>query len=157
MSTTLAPSTPAAPRARGSHAARRVAGAVAVAVVANAVVSTATDQLFHELGVFPPWGQPMPDAGDNALALGYRTVFAVLGGYLAAALAARFAGREAAGAPMRAALAFGAVGLVLSALGAAVTLTQFDWGPAWYPLLLVAVALPAAGLGGALHRRRRTA
>ena len=171
MSVTLAPSTPAAPSARRPHPARRLAVAVAAAVMANAVVTTATDQILHVLDVYPPWGQPMFDPGDNLLALGYRTVYTVLGGYLAAALAARFTARrsgrpatsDAGGAPlrdaptrdapMRAALAFGLIGLVLSAAGAAVTITRYDLGPDWYPLLLAAVALPAAWLGGALHRR----
>ena len=141
MSVSLAPT---APRP-GSRPLRSTAAVVA-AIVANAVLATITDQLFHVLGVYPPWGQPMFDPGDNALALGYRIVYGVLGGWLAARLAPR--------APMRHALAYGAVGFVLSALGAAVTVTRFDLGPDWYPLLLVATALPCAWLGGRLHRTR---
>jgi hypothetical protein len=129
----------------------RSAAAVAAALVATVALTTATDQLFHVLDVYPPWGQPMPDAGDNLLAFGYRWVYGILGGYLAA----RAADQSVPGAPMRAALAFGAVGLVVSALGAFVTITQFDLGPDWYPLLLVAVALPSGWLGGALARRRQ--
>jgi hypothetical protein len=144
MSVSLAPAAahPAAP----SRRLGRSVAAVVVALVANVVVTTATDQLFHVLDVYPPWGQPMPDAGDNALALAYRTVYAVLGGWLAARLAPR--------APVRHALAYGGVGLVLSAIGAYVAITRFDLGPDWYPLLLVVVAVPAAWLGGALHGRR---
>jgi len=86
----------------------RTAAAVAAAVVANAVLAPATDQLFHVLEVYPPWGQAMPDAGDNLLALGYRLAYGVLGGYIAA----RLARQDAPGSPMRAALAFGVVGLL---------------------------------------------
>ena len=127
----------------------RTAAAVAAAVVANAVLAPATDQLFHVLEVYPPWGQAMPDAGDNLLALGYRLAYGVLGVYIAA----RLARQDAPGSPMRAALAFCVVGLVLSAAGAFVTITQFDLGPDWYPLLLVVTAMPAAWLGGVLHGR----
>lgn len=149
MSTAVAP-TPSlsgsSTRTRPTTTRRlRSVGAVVGPIVANIVVTTATDQLLHVLDVYPPWGQPMYDAGDNALALGYRTLYAVLGGYLVARLAPR--------APMRHAIAYGLVGLVLSVVGAVVTITQYDLGPDWYPLLLAAVALPAAWLGGALHRR----
>ncbi len=40
-----------------------------------------TDQLLHELQVFPPWGEPMNDPGLNLLALAYRCVFSVIGCY----------------------------------------------------------------------------
>ncbi len=161
MSATVAPFTPAAPRPRRP----RLAAAVAAAAAANAVVTTATDQVLHVLEVYPPWGQPMHDPALNALALGYRTVYGVVGAYLAAALAARFAARsgagDASGAParaaMRAALAYGVVGFVLSAVGAWVAITRYDVGPAWYPLLLAAEALPVAWLGGALHGARHRA
>jgi hypothetical protein len=155
MSATFAPVTPAP--SRPPSVRLRLAGATLAALVANAVVTTATDQLLHELGVYPPWGQPMPDPGDNALALAYRVVYGVLGGCLAAALAARLAPRGAAGAPtrapMRAALAYGIVGLVLSAVGGWVAVTQYHTGPAWYPILLAAVCVPCGWLGGALQAR----
>lgn len=168
MPATLAP---VAPAATGARRLRPVAIAVATAVVANAAVTTATDQLLHVLSVYPPWGEPMYDPALDALALGYRTVYGVLGAYLAAGLAVRLAagGRAGgasdrpapagvaarAGVGMRAALAYGAVGLVLSALGAWVAITRYDLGPAWYPLLLATEALPVAWLGGALYRRRQ--
>ena len=77
-----------------------------VAVVAGflAVVglSLATDQLFHVLEVYPPWGQPMNDTGDNLLALSYRVVYTVLGGFITARLAPR--------APMRHVMILGIIG-----------------------------------------------
>jgi hypothetical protein len=139
----------AASIARAPVAVRRplLAGTLAVlaAVVANAVAATLTDLLFHALDVYPAWGQPMNEPGDNLLAYGYRTLYGVLGGWLAARLAPH--------APMRHAIAYGVVGLVLSSIAAAVAITQFDLGPDWYPLLLAATALPSAWAGGMLHRR----
>lgn len=56
---------------------------------------------------------------------------------------------------MKHALVYGTIGLAVSAVGAYVTVAKVDLGPAWYPLLLAAVSVPGAWLGGALHRRRR--
>jgi hypothetical protein len=141
VSTVVAPIT--APSAR--RPILRSVGAVAAGVMLNAVAALAIDQLFHALGVYPAWGEPMPDAGDNLLALSYRIVLGVVGGYLVARLAPR--------SPMRHALAYGAVGVVLSGLGV-VAATQVNLGPLWYPLLLMAVSLPCGWLGGTLFRRR---
>lgn len=127
-----------APRRLGRSTAALLIGFFAILIL-----SLATDQLFHSLQVYPPWGQPMHDPGLNLLALAYRTVYGVLGSYLAA----RFAPRN----PMWHAMALGFIGLVLSAIGAIVA-TQANVGPIWYPVALVIEALPCAWLGGVLHR-----
>ncbi len=85
----------------------------------------------------------MYDPGLNLLALAYRSVYAVVGSYIAA--------RYAPHTPMRHALALGVVGLVLSVAGAIVTITRYDLGPNWYPIALVLIALPCAWLGGVLQ------
>ena len=77
--------TAAAP-SQSRHVGRSVFAVVA-AIVANAVLALGTDQVFHTLGVYPPWGQPMHDASLNLLALSYRIVFGVAAGYLVAKLA----------------------------------------------------------------------
>jgi hypothetical protein len=121
---------------------------VLLGFVAVVVLSLATDQILHVLKVYPPWGQPMPDPGDNALALAYRCVYGVAGGYLTV----RFAPR----APMRHALILGAIGTVVGAIGAAATIPM-NLGPAWYPIALALSGLPTAWLGGRLFLRRQTA
>ena len=126
----------------------RSTGAVLSGFFAVVVLSLGTDQVLHVLEVYPPWGQPMNDPGLLLLALAYRSVYAVLGSYIAA----RFAPHT----PMRHALALGVVGLVLSLVGAIVAVTVVDLGPNWYPIALVLTALPCAWLGGVLHRRGRT-
>lgn len=132
---------PSAPAPRVS----RSVGAIILAVAAVIVLSLATDQLFHVVNVYPDWGQPMHDPGLNLLALSYRLVFGVLGGYLAA----RFAPRN----PMRHAWIVGVIGLVLSAAGAWAAI-PLNLGPAWYPIALVITALPLAWLGGVIAVRR---
>ena len=111
--------------------------------LAVVVLSLGTDEVLHVLEVYPPWGQPMRDPGQNLLALIYRCVYGAVGSYIAAWLAPRN--------PMRHAMVLGVVGLVVSTAGAIVTIPM-DLGPAWYPIGIALTALPCAWLGGVLHR-----
>lgn len=120
----------------------RSVASVASAFVTVFVLSLGTDQVLHVLEVYPPWGQPMYDTGLCLLALSYRIVYGILGGYIAARLAPRH--------PMRHALALGAIGFVLSLAGG---IAMREFGPLWYSLAIVLTALPCAWLGGVLHRR----
>jgi len=135
-------------KAPSAHPRRlwRSTGAVALGFLAVVVLSLGTDQVLHMLEIYPPWGQPMREPGLCLLALAYRTVYAVVGSYIAA--------RFAPHAPMRHAMVLGVVGLVLSVAGAIATIPM-DLGPAWYPIALVLTALPCAWLGGVLHRVRQ--
>ena len=74
--------------------------AVIAGFVAIFVLSLATDQVLHSLGVYPPWGEPMRATSLNLLALSYRLVYDTFGCYLTARLAPRH--------PMRHALILGA-------------------------------------------------
>ncbi len=124
----------------------RSTGAVLAGFLAVVVFSLGTDQVLHVLDVYPPWGQPMRDLGDNLLALSYRCVYAMVGSYLAAWLAPRN--------PMRHAMVLGLIGFVLSLAGAIATIPM-DLGPAWYPVAIVVTALPCAWVAGVLHRARQ--
>ena len=128
----------ARPRRLWASALALLAGFVAVFVL-----SLGTDQVFHSLGVYPPWGEPMRERSLNLLALSYRCVYAVIGSFIAA--------RLAPSAPMRHALILGAIGFVLSTLGA-IGAVSMDVGPIWFPIALVLTTLPCAWLGGVLHR-----
>jgi hypothetical protein len=108
------------------------------------VLSLGTDQLLHVLEIYPPWGQPMYETSLNLLALTYRIVYGILGGYLTA--------RFAPHAPMRHAMIGGGIGFVLSTVGAIVAIRMADMGPLWFPILLALTALPCAWIGGALYR-----
>ncbi len=119
----------------------RSIGAVLAGLVTIFVLSLATDQLFHSLGVYPPWGQPMRETGLLVLAFGYRLVYDVFGCYLTARLAPK--------TPMAHALMLGGIGTVLATLGA---IGMWNLSPNWYPVALAASALPSAWLGGFLHR-----
>jgi len=123
----------------------RSTGAVLLGFVAVVVLSLGTDQLLHALQLYPPWGEPMHGAGLNLLALSYRLVYGILGGYLAA----RFAPRNA----LRHAIVLGVLGLLVSTAGAIATIPM-NLGPAWYPIVLALTALPCSWLGGLLYLRR---
>lgn len=130
------------------HPPRLLRSTVAVlsGFLAVVILSIGTDQVLHVLEVYPPWGQPMHDAGLNLLALAYRTAYTVFGGYIAARLAPY--------APMRHALVLGVLGLAVGLASAIVTITKYDLGPDWYPIALVLIALPGTLLGGVLRTRQ---
>jgi hypothetical protein len=77
--------------------------------------------------------------GLNLLALSYRIVYTVLGGFITARLAPR--------APMRHVMVLALIGLAAGIAGAIVATTQ-DLGPNWYPIAIAATAYPCTWLGG---------
>jgi hypothetical protein len=121
----------------------RSIGAVFAGVVAVFILSLGTDVVMHATGIFPPWFQAMSDA-LFVLALAYRIVYGVAGGYISA--------RLSPDRPMLHALVLGVVGFALSIAGAVGTWNRGpEFGPKWYPLALVATALPCAWVGGKLR------
>jgi hypothetical protein len=129
--------------ARPPRRTLRSIGAVLAGVLAIIALSIGTDMLMNATGVFPALGQPMND-GLLLIAILYRTVYGAAGSYLAA--------RLAPGRPMTHALLLGFIGLAVSILGAVATLGKGPaYGHEWYPLALVALAIPTAWLGGKLR------
>jgi hypothetical protein len=122
----------------------RSTGAFFAGFLAVAILSLGTDQVLHVLEVYPPWGQPMHEPELNLLALSYRLVYTVLGGYVTARLAPRN--------PMRHVLVLGSIGTLFALMGA-IAAIPMDLGPAWYPIALVVTALPCTWAGGAISRR----
>lgn len=119
----------------------RSIGALLAGFVVVVILSLGTDLALHAAGIFPPLGQIMSNP-LFLLATVYRTLYAIVGSYITA--------RLAPDRPMGHALVGGAIGLVLSVVGAVVTWNK-DLGPHWYPLALVATALPCAWVGGKLR------
>ena len=126
---------------------RRLAPGVA-GFLGIAVLSHATDAALHAVGSFSALGVPTT-SGPFLLALAYRSAFGVLGCFIAA--------RFAVARPMRSALWLGAVGFVLSTLGAAAAAHHPELGPLWYPIALALLTLPSAWLGGKLGSATRPA
>ena len=112
---------------------------------ATFIFSVATDVVLHATGVFPAWGRPMSTA-LFALATAYRTIYTVAGGYITA--------RLAPDRPMAHVWALGIIGLFAAVAGTVATWNAGpEFGPKWYPLALVALALPSVWAGGRLARR----
>ena len=125
----------------------RSIGAVFAGLLAVVILSTATDMALHASGVFPPIGQPMSNP-LFLLAAAYRVIYGVIGGYIAA--------RLAPDRPIQHALALGALGVVVSLAGTIATWNAGPaFGPRWYPLALVATALPSSWVGGKLFEVRK--
>lgn len=122
--------------------AGRSLAAVLVGFLACGILSLGTDEVFHLLKVYPPWGQPMWDPGLNLLALAYRCAYTVMAGYITARLAPRN--------PMRHVWVLAFIGFAMAVLGVIAT-SGMNLGPRWYPTALAVTALPCVWLGGFLY------
>lgn len=126
----------------------RSAGAVLAGFAVTFVLSVATDGLMHATGIFPPLGQPMTGS-LFVLAVVHRSVYTVLGGYVTA--------RMAPARPMMHALVLGLIGVLAATAGTLATWNRGpEFGPHWYPILLIVLSLPCV-LAGAWLRERRLA
>ncbi|HMG72340.1 MAG TPA: hypothetical protein VK582_02475 [Pyrinomonadaceae bacterium] len=124
---------------------RRI-GAVLAGLFLVVLLDVGIDVVLHATGIYPPWFKPM-NSPLWLLAIGYRMVDGVVGGYIVA--------RLAPDRPVQHAVALGIIGLVLSIAGVVGTWNRGpEFGPKWYPLALVVVSLPCAWLGGRLRARK---
>src|SRR5215831_13533299 len=105
------------------------------------ILSLGTDLGLHAIGLTPALGQPMSDPW-LLLATTYRTSYGVVASYIVARLAPY--------RPMQHALIGGFIGLIVSVAGAVATWNR-GFGPHWYPLSLIVLALPPAWVGGKLR------
>lgn len=81
------------------------------------------------------------------LALAYRIIYSIIGGYITA--------RLAPDQPVKHALVLGAIGFVLGLAGTIATWNRGpEFGPKWYPLLIMLTAIPSVLLGGKLVRSK---
>ena len=126
----------------------RSTGAVIAGFLTVLLTHTGSDAILHAAGVFPK--DAMLSSEQFGLALAYRTLFTVLGGYVTARLAPH--------KPLKHALLLGAVGAVpcMAGLIATIVVTP-KLGPVWYPLALLLATVPACWLGGRIFEGRRGA
>jgi hypothetical protein len=105
-------------------------------------LSVGTDSALESLGVFPPQDQGLFIPWMLLVALLYRSVYAVAGGYVTAMLAPD--------RPLRHAIILGVIGVVVSLLG---TIVGWDLSAHWYPIALIITALPCTWLGAKLKSK----
>jgi hypothetical protein len=116
--------------------------ALLAGMFAGILLSLGTDYVLHATRVFPTWGEPV-SSPLLLLATVYRTIYGVVGAYITARLAPN--------EPMMHALVLGLLGFVVSIVGAVVTWNLGPaYGPHWYPVALVILAIPTAWVGGKL-------
>ena len=124
---------------------RRI-GAVLAGLLTVAVLDISIDSILHATGVYPPWLKPM-STSLWLLAIGYRAIDGIVGGYLVACLAPD--------RPLTHAMVLGVIGIILASLGVVATWSKGpEFGPKWYPLVLVAMALPCALIGGLIREKQ---
>lgn len=122
-------------------------GAVFAGAFVGIALSLGTDIVLRQLHIFPPLSQPMTDSGLLALATIYRTIYGVVGAYITAWLAPS--------RPMLHAFILGALGEFASIAGLVATWNKTaEYGPHWYPIALVVLALPPAWFGAWLYEKR---
>lgn len=119
----------------------RSIGAIAAGAAVAIVFSIASDVAMQAMGLLPRPGSAPPTDGPLLIATIYRTLYGVLAAYLMARLAPH--------SPLLHALIGGAIGLLVCIIGAAATWNG-QYGPHWYPLALILLAMPQAWLGGRL-------
>jgi hypothetical protein len=116
--------------------------AVVAGFIAVVVLSTGTDLALESSGLFPPPAQQLNRPEVLAIALLYRCVFTIIGGWIAA--------RLAPSRPMRHALILGAIGTAAAIAGC---LIMWKLGQQWYAIALVLTAIPCTWLGGWIRGR----
>ena len=119
--------------------------AVLAGFIVIVITSSAMDAVMHVTGIFPPVGPAMSD-GLFAWATVYRIIFSIIGCYVTARLAPN--------RPLSHALWLGYLGVVVSAVATVVTWNKGPaFGPHWYPIALVLVAIPCAWLGSKIYEK----
>jgi Na+/phosphate symporter len=118
-------------------------GAVIAGALVGAILSIITDTVLEKLGIFTPINQPFVITWMVTLAIVYRCIYSVLGGYLTAVLAPSN--------PKRHVIILASIALLVNLLGLLTT-----WGKGlgawWYPVALTVLAFPSVWVGGKLKK-----
>ena len=121
----------------------RSVAAVLAGFILVVVTHNGTDEIMHSTGIIPRGA--MWDPWLNLLALSYRCLFTVAGGFVTAWLAPR--------ARMRHVVILAVIGTLGGIAGVLVS-WNLNLGPRWYPIALAITAFPTVWLGGWLYERR---
>ena len=119
-------------------------GAVGAGFLIVVVLSVGTDWVLETLGIFPPASeQGLFISWMLAVALLYRTIYTILGGYMTA--------RLAPDKPMRLVYVLGVLGTLGGIAG---VVAGWNLSDHWYPIALAVLAFPSVWLGGWLHKKK---
>lgn len=118
----------------------RSIGAVIAGFLTIAVLSIATDAVLTGIGVFPP----KPEAYTSwmlLIAVVYRSIFAVLGGFVI--------GKLAPSKPMKHVAVLAVIGTLIG-IGGVITGWNLPGYPHWYAITLAVLTFPTIWYGGKL-------
>jgi hypothetical protein len=113
--------------------------AILAGFLVTVILSIVTDQILEKTGLMKTPFE-YNSSGFIIFVILYRTIYGILGSYITAWLAP--------GRPMRHVLIGACIGLVIATIG---TIAMWDVPPHWYPITLIALALPTAWVGGKLR------
>ena len=120
-------------------------GAVVAGFLIVVILSTTTDTILEKAGIFPPPTEGLFVTWMLALALLYRTVFTIAGGYVTADLAPAN--------PSKHVTILAIIGTAMGCVGIYVGTVLFTLSPMWYPIALAVLAYPSVWIGGKLKTR----
>lgn len=112
------------------------AGAVLAGVLTVIILSIGTDTILESAGIFPPFGQELT-TWMLLLALAYRCLFTIAGGFVTAKLSQQ--------TPIRNVKILAIIGVIGGALG---VIAGWDLSAHWYPIAIFLTAYPLTILGG---------
>ena len=117
--------------------------AVVAGLLTVIVLSMATDKVLETSGIFPaPSDMGLYVTWMLGLALAYRTIYTVLGGYITAVLAPQNA--------MKHVWVLAVLGQIGGIMG---VVAGWNLSSHWYPIALAVLAIPSVWLGGWLKTR----
>ncbi len=131
-------------------------GAVVAGFLLTLLLTRGTDILLESIGVFPTVEAQQKygftSLWMNCVAILYRIIFTILGGYLTAKLSAS--------KPIRNVTALGIVGTAIAIIGNIVVSQIPEMAnvlPVWFSIALVVIAYPSVWIGGKLAVLKRSA
>ena len=117
-------------------------GAVLAGFIVVVLLSVGTDWVLETIGIFPPLSeQGLYVTWMLGLALFYRTLYTILGGYVTAKLA-----------PINPTRHVVILGILGTLGGLAGVVAGWNLSAHWYPIALAVLAFPSVWLGGLLHK-----
>ncbi len=121
----------------------RSIAAIFAGLITGIILSVGTDAVMAAMGFLPPPGHRAAN-GPLLVATVYRTIYGLVASYIAAWLAPDRA--------MLHAMLLGVIDFIVSLIGVVFTWNKGpQYGPHWYPIALVVLALPAAWVGGKIR------
>jgi hypothetical protein len=137
---------PVSPRTSSQRQLGRSILAVLAGMAVGIAITLVTDVVLRKAGVLPPLGERVPER-ELAWVTAYRVVYGIAASYLTAYLAPY--------RPTAHAMVGGTFGFLASLAGAIATWNAGPaYGPHWYSVALILLALPQSWLGGWLRARQ---